>query len=578
MTQRTRQVNGKVASTDASYTYGAGRGSVSREGSLQGPSVPGGRGRGAAVIAADGRGHPPILGTRQPLHPTPSRDISRDTSAQPKAVASIRPEVKKTALGVKPVFAGVLLNKTSAGEAQGPKNGLTGKSKQSDDGNWVAPHLRHLPSVQIQTAEQASIMPTQTSQPQRSGNGLVQSAAATLELGRVLYCDEKIDLILSVSATKVEETASGRISLYELPQSRIVIWEIRTDHKVMRGDVRLCVAPFQHATHVQLRRKVGTPPEVQCDKMTFSGFAAAQKFAQALNFHRDNQDSCNEPMFQETVDDLRAAGRAEPSVTLPTNHADINISQQKSSVQVMNGKAIDKANGKAIDSSYANSLDGALPPPENIGGLTAAYSAGGHDDTSDKKASQAVVTVALCALADNIEAVPLGMGMSQESLRILSTLSSQDYKRMIRECNSIVQLLESIHVAPATSLSKHASVHVTVGQLMRDDSFKALKWDEQRKVFAVVYANVLHGDGRIIRSAEQLLKLRYSDKPTFSGNGMPSSPVLIQQGDEWSISRIGQREEDGLGASRLVNGSLTRPRVSLDRFLIKGKHADFGDN
>ncbi|KAI1418363.1 hypothetical protein F5Y13DRAFT_196165 [Hypoxylon sp. FL1857] len=151
------------------------------------------------------------------------------------------------------------------------------------------------------------------------------------------------------------------------------------------------------------------------------------------------------------------------------------------------------------------------------------------DDAQEKRRLAIKATVLALSDLDAIEAIPLGHNMSQNSLRILSALRGQDYERMIEECRAIVQYLELREASRGVPWLKPTALQIAANQLMRYDDFETLKWDEQKKVCAVVYANVLHGDSRVIRSVGEMMDLRSSARPCpdsvrHSSHAMPSAP------------------------------------------------------
>lgn len=109
---------------------------------------------------------------------------------------------------------------------------------------------------------------------------------------------------------------------------------------------------------------------------------------------------------------------------------------------------------------------------------------------------------------DIIEAIPLGENLSQNSLRMLHTLTSKEYDRMIVIYEGLVQFFTWLHIPEQTQ--KYAALQLALIQLVRDEKFKALQRDEQEMVTTVVYANVRHGHARVVRPAEQMATLRSS--------------------------------------------------------------------
>ncbi|KAI0836683.1 hypothetical protein F5Y06DRAFT_298369 [Hypoxylon sp. FL0890] len=154
--------------------------------------------------------------------------------------------------------------------------------------------------------------------------------------------------------------------------------------------------------------------------------------------------------------------------------------------------------------------------PVALGGqvlVTQSEDASPSPTIQDERNFDTQATVLALSDLNIIESIPLAHNMSQNSLRMLSTLTGQEYERMTTESRAIVQLLESREASPIVGWLKPTALQIAATQLMRRDNFRALEWDEQKKVCAVVYANVLHGDTPIIRSVGEMMNLRSFARP-----------------------------------------------------------------
>ncbi|KAI0096048.1 hypothetical protein F4776DRAFT_658669 [Hypoxylon sp. NC0597] len=536
----------------------------------------GGRGRGAPQrlqqpsFGTIRPGHTHVSATAQKSlpktqSPTTKAPTSRPSTAgpsttQPKVVNSTLTEVpsvivsqydKGETLEQSSGISGHVPKQVSAGGAKISGNNAVEQSNQLD-GNAHLPHLRQTPrQVLPQTDEFAVSIPSQKAQ--ASGNGQAQSITP-LKLGKVIFC-EKVTAVLAVG---VDVLMPGQVTLYKQTQETTAVWEISMDDgRLLRGDIRTCIPPFLTGSAAYLRRHDHPTALVQSSLLRFDSIPTATRFKQAANDCLEQMKNSTKPKLKETLVDKSRP--IQPSGDLrvePDKIAEIKtISFAETSPGPPRGppvsteKLIDFNSSKSFKGiqSHSSELEGlhyqaprAAQPESSLvdlsklqkGPISAESNIGTFPVVIDEQepiaqsgtslppvAAQDKTNVVTQAMAptlydlDAIEATPLGRDMSQDSLRMLSTVTGQEYRGMIEECHSVVPHFGSRKTLRTMQWLKKRALRVTVGQLMRHDNFRALAWDERMKVCAVVYAIVLLGDSPIIRSREEMMDLRLPTRP-----------------------------------------------------------------
>ncbi|KAI1085116.1 hypothetical protein F5B20DRAFT_589885 [Whalleya microplaca] len=109
---------------------------------------------------------------------------------------------------------------------------------------------------------------------------------------------------------------------------------------------------------------------------------------------------------------------------------------------------------------------------------------------------------------DAIEAIPPKEKLSEESLRILSTLTDEDYKGLTTKCCYLEAILKPVAPQPNAPLLKFAALQTAILHIMHDDGFEYLEWRQKQKVSQMVYMNILSRFSRIKRKPEEMLRLQ----------------------------------------------------------------------
>ncbi|KAI1475170.1 hypothetical protein F4774DRAFT_414179 [Daldinia eschscholtzii] len=390
--------------------------------------------------------------------------------------------------------------------------------------------------------------------PNQGSEALVASKdlilAKTSEPDRAIFKEEEVGI---THAFGLEELSPGKVSVYKLPQSGIVIWHLSMSNgKSTKGDIRLCLSPFQAGYRVYLRRQDDEASEVRSSLIQFDSIPTAQDFCKVIDKHRtQQQQDSQEPIFREVTETSSVAG-LQPNVdknpeqtegrtpknqvpqTYPTRvDTPVPISSvSNQGGEIANEDLIDLSspgspsdlidlagNAKPIADSTdvpesANIQRGRLltMPSEDIP-LTIARSQTMSPSVKTQYSLNFSTTTALSTSqleqdVTTIEEIRPGVDMSQDSLRVSSFPTMRDYERMFKIRRSLADFFMWARDSSPILAAKLAAMQVAVTQLKRYEEFGDLSQDEQQKAIAVVYTNVTHGNARITRSIDNMIMLR----------------------------------------------------------------------
>ncbi|KAI1370569.1 hypothetical protein F4677DRAFT_465066 [Hypoxylon crocopeplum] len=406
-------------------------------------------------------------------------------------------------------------------------------------------------------------------------NRLAQGIAP-FEPGRVLF-QGRADVILIVGQDKGETGARASVYEQNSQGGIVVWEVVGDDGRVLRGDVRLCLSLCNMGSSVHLRRQDHPASAVRSTHIRFLTIPMADGLAKLLNHHKMRQLVSQEPRFEETLEGSRSveqlpctqAGGAdnanltekpeaptqmpkslEPDFTVEENMTDPgetlevgfgtspsvrpNLQAQAETCMLIDLGAPGPPEGASVRSETLADLQYHIAPTANTQVLNAsapnslALGSPALDAlTLDTSALNPPSSLTITHLMDEVDAATRVLadveatetichrdGLAQTSLRILSFLTEDEYSQMTQTSRAIVELLGRLSPDVSRSrLLKHVVVMLAALQLMRYDGFRALQTDEQKKTLAVVYANVVHGNDPIIRSANQLHDLRSNEAP-----------------------------------------------------------------
>ncbi|KAI0847396.1 hypothetical protein F5Y00DRAFT_271128 [Daldinia vernicosa] len=391
-----------------------------------------------------------------------------------------------------------------------------------------------------------------------SGGNLIQTAA--LKPDRVIFRDEDVTIMLVVGQ---DAFSPGQVSLHERP-SGVVVWSLSINNgRATRGDIRLCLQPFQYGSSVHLRRRDNEASEVRSSQIRFGSIPAAQEFEEVVNSCRKQQESSLIPILMEmsksefapqpeidtdSKDSKKTDGQApknqvpetcrarvdtvastppKPTSPKPTPSTEItnedlidlnspeSLKSSKSPLDLIDLNSHKKSMVKSIGDAESASLQGepviAAPTRDTFSMIARSQTISPSVTTQHSISFSTATVISTSQLEQDvaaIEAITVGVDMSQDSLRVLSFLTTRDYRHMIKISRSLLEYLTWAQNSSPLALAKQAAMQVAMMQLKRYDEFGDLNQDEQRKTIAVVYANILHGNAPIIRSVGEMMMLR----------------------------------------------------------------------
>ncbi|RYP28176.1 hypothetical protein DL767_007324 [Monosporascus sp. MG133] len=293
---------------------------VSSLGGLHVPGMPVKRwGPGQKVLsAADAN---PNRGT-----PAPSREQPASMQpAQPHAVPDkptadlsphLRPTRPTTHLNGKASLDIVSLQATNGAAETKQPTPKTPKATEVYDtpksNGWLPPHLRRPPNTS-QTHGKAVPSSTNTTQLPASTHQTEQSGVSVtpVEASEYLF---QAEVVLQYQVNGQVQKGFGRVSVYELAQQPIVIWELIVGERVTRKDIRRLLLPFVNGSLVIVRWQDKPGSDIQTSDIRFDNISAARDFEKVVKQQRKQRSHSTAPIFeQETEADVHTD--VQPSVT-----------------------------------------------------------------------------------------------------------------------------------------------------------------------------------------------------------------------------------------------------------------------
>ncbi|KAI1466187.1 uncharacterized protein F4812DRAFT_466005 [Daldinia caldariorum] len=419
--------------------------------------------------------------------------------------------------------------------------------------NTILPHEWRLPEPTANTPSHAS-------------NNLVQAKKSQPD--RVVFNDKNVTIMLVFG---VGEFSPGQVSVFERPQNNIVMWQLSIDNgKATRGDIRLCLSPFQYGSKIHLRRQDGENSEVRSSLIRFDNILAANEFQGVVNSYRKQQQNSQEPLYMEVTEtdslaelqlnagnknsgktDEQASKNEVPQTHQPRVGTPTRISPVAAQdVEVSNEDLIDLSSPKSlkIQTSSSDLIDltdlAANPKPvvrlpvvdsigvpelanlQRVPVLPTLSECTRPTTARSQTMSPSVMTqysfnlsTAMLSTSQleqdvtTIETIRPGEDISQDSLRVLSFLTMRDYQGMVKMYRYLSEFFKWAWDSSPIPAAKLAAMQVAMTQLKKYEEFGGLNEDDQKKAIAVVYANVMHGNAPIIRSIDEMITLRQRASP-----------------------------------------------------------------
>ncbi|RYP62004.1 hypothetical protein DL771_009915 [Monosporascus sp. 5C6A] len=475
----------------------------------------------------------------------------------------------------------------------------------------LPPHLRRTPNNSqshgkaVPPSTNPTQVPASTNQTEQSG-----VSATPVEADEYLF---QADVVLQYQVNGQVQKGFGQVSVYELAQQPIVIWELIAGERVTRKDIRRLLLPFVNGSLVIVRWQDKPGSDIQTSDIRFDNISAARDFEKVVRQQRKQGAQSTAPIFeQETEADVpsdvqpnvtpenlpntgqtqtvhrssgacASTGLAQPqedkrAITPPREHHAaketrspelvVDTTSYEEEPKDLRGQASsivplppfvrestsdylidlsDSAEVKTIRRSYMDDLIGvdlttssvqkvgagspsgeveamnAAPVVEGpVGGIEASSLTISEDSSGSKATTQAQsggvrppASTSLETAFVNLkttEANSLGEHISQDALRFLHHLPPSVYEEMRKMSHEIVPHLELAQCVPPAQakITEYAPFQIAWVRLRRIEEYNRLGWDAKQTVLRMVYYNIVHGDNRIVRPPQDILRMRDS--------------------------------------------------------------------
>ncbi|RYP53825.1 hypothetical protein DL768_001276 [Monosporascus sp. mg162] len=293
---------------------------VSSLGGLHVPGIPVKRwGPGQKVLSAadaNPNGGTPAPSQEQPatMQPAPPRAVpDRPTAGLPPHLRPTRPTMHLNEKASSDIVSPQATNGDAETKQPTPKTSKAAEVYDTPKSNgWLPPHLRrpqntppsHGKAVPFSTNITQLSAPTH--QTEQSG-----VSVTPVEAGEYLF---QAEVILQYKVNGQVQKGFGRVSVYELAQQPIVIWELIARDQVTRKDIRRLLLPFVNGSLVIVRWQDKPGSDIQTSDIRFDNISAARDFEKVVKQQKKQGAHSTAPIFeQETEADLPSVVR--PSVT-----------------------------------------------------------------------------------------------------------------------------------------------------------------------------------------------------------------------------------------------------------------------
>ncbi|KAI0896455.1 hypothetical protein F4806DRAFT_508367 [Annulohypoxylon nitens] len=404
------------------------------------------------------------------------------------------------------------------------------------------PHIRHkyaLVNEKVETTPSVPQLPEQKREGETISDGVTEGISGIPSPSNddeILHQDLSAEIALTDG--KPRKSVPSAITLYAKPNIDTVFWEIKTEDVRMRGDIRYCIRPLITGPTVYLRRQEGNA-DVQNSYIRFDSIVKAADFMEELDRLRQQHLNSQGEIFKETFEKLQKAVEVSTKKKSPVpEHPKTEIGGKavtEDFAHVINPRSPKKS--LAVSNVREKQDKDLLPASNHLTPVTrakvppAVQSRGSarpgwgdtykhKDDTkhinyNEQKSQTDSNSSILGHSVESIEKVPAGKYLSAESLRILATITNEDYHTMKKQYQSRVDKDSRTMSQSTSELSpqimdmpqKRIALDVVMKWMRLDPRFSNLRFDEQKQVCAVAYTNIRRGK-KIVRSVGQLIKLR----------------------------------------------------------------------
>ncbi|RYP17047.1 hypothetical protein DL765_004746 [Monosporascus sp. GIB2] len=278
---------------------------VSSLGGLHVPGMPVKRwGTGQKVLSsadANSNGVTPPPGREQPatVQPAPPRAVPESPTTN--LLPHLRPTRATTHLNGK-ASSDIGLPQASNGAAETKKpTPKTSKAIEVHDipksNGWLPPHLHRPPNTSqshgraVRSHTNTTQLPASTHQTKQSG-----VSATPVQAGEYLFDAE---VVLQCQANGQVQKGFGRVSVYELAQQPIAIWELIVGERVTRKDIRRLLPPFVNGSLVIVRWQDKPGSDIRTSDIRFDNISAARDFEKVVKQQKKQRAGSTAAIFEE---------------------------------------------------------------------------------------------------------------------------------------------------------------------------------------------------------------------------------------------------------------------------------------
>ncbi|RYP72570.1 hypothetical protein DL770_007950 [Monosporascus sp. CRB-9-2] len=293
---------------------------VSSLGGLHVPGMPVKRwGPGQKVLStayAVPNGGTPAPSREQPatMQPAPPRAVpDRPTADLPPHLRPTRPTTHLTGKASSDIVSPQATNGAAETKQPTPKTPKATEVHDTPKSNGrLPPHPRRPPNT-FQSHEKAvpystnsTPLPAPTHQTEQS-----RVSVTPVEAGEYLF---QAEVVLQYQVNGQIQKGFGRVSVYELAQQPIVIWELIVGERVTRKDIRRLLLPFVNGSLVIVRWQDKPGSDIQTSDIRFDSISAARGFEEAVKQQRKERAHSTAPIFEQETE-AHVPNDVQPSVT-----------------------------------------------------------------------------------------------------------------------------------------------------------------------------------------------------------------------------------------------------------------------
>ncbi|KAK5628886.1 hypothetical protein RRF57_004601 [Xylaria bambusicola] len=363
---------------------------------------------------------------------------------------------------------------------------------------WVPPHLRQSSGSRSPVPPSAAVSRQTSPRPSQftiedTALGSLENPHKTAKLdAREIFFQDNVHV---VQYDGPNLPVKGQITIYELLDAPICVWELMIEDKeIRRGDVRELLEVLENGSMSYLRRhRTGGP--VRSNPLRFTDIDRAKKFVQEANFRRNQYIGSSETIYDETTVRLSPAQHA--AICKAAVEPVAEKTQQMAMPQPQTPPKAVAVNHQRIGSGWSDkdliSFSPGLPIQSQ------------QNDSRARLEREQSVKVKQLNLAE--EATKALRHVEVGTVRHLSPASLQVVAEISKEYDQLTHRSTLLSIALDTP-NRDPAFLTTLTHLAQKQKFLNLSHDDQKDCLSVICSIVRHGDARIVRSQEEILALR----------------------------------------------------------------------